>query len=203
MKNRICASNFFSASRYVWALVATIVLFASVGTPAAARDWTCNATMFAIGTSQQFTPRPWKMNTGGNHVAGFPGDREKSCKNYIEKVHLGPALWQRFQLSTSEQNRICANGGGNIRIEYGFDRRPKSWQFTEFVPAPPCDCELRCKAGYSLGNASQRPRCTRKLCEVSGIPDDRFGPHEDGIGIWNGGIYHHQPVERGMCKFRN
>lgn len=168
-----------------------------------AREWTCSATIFATGTNQQYTPSPWRMETGGKYVPGFPGDRERACRNYIDNVFLNVSLWKHLTLTPEEQDRICKRGRGVLRIEYGFDRRPKSWEFTKTIAAPPCDCETRCKSGYHLNNSSSSgSRCVKKLCETSGIPDQRWGPHENGIGVWHDGIYHHQPVETGSCKFK-
>ncbi|HEX6899109.1 MAG TPA: hypothetical protein VF789_05320 [Thermoanaerobaculia bacterium] len=176
----------------------SLILLASP--EARAATWTCHATIFLSGTNQQYTPSPWKMSAPGISIP----DREKRCRQHIESNFLTGSIWSHFTLTPAEQDRICKSGNATFRIEYGFDRRTKSWQFTKVLPSPPCDCESRCKTGYDLDNRSSpgNPRCIRKLCDTSGIPDQRFGPHENGIGIWQNGIYHHQPVERGLCKFR-
>lgn len=171
---------------------------------ALARRWTCDATIFLIETPHSYTPSPWEMKTGDPDAVW--GDREKSCRNYIANKILDGSIWSHFKLSAAEQDKVCRDGGGSFRVEYGFDKRPKSWSFTKTVPAPQCDCQLKCKAGYDLDNNSWpgHPRCVRLLCAgaAAGIPDERFGPHENGIGIWSGNIYHHQPVQQGPCKFK-
>jgi hypothetical protein len=133
------------------------------------------------------------------------GDREKSCKRYIENRILTASIWSHFKLTPAEQDQICKQGNGKFRVDYSFDKRPKSWSLTKTVPAPPCDCDLSCAAGYDLDNTSSpgHPRCTRLLCRgtAQGIPDKRFGPHDNGIDIWSGNVYHHQPVVRGACHF--
>lgn len=180
-----------------------VLLLCFTASQAFARKWTCDATIFVTGTNQQYTPPPWEMKTGDKHVAGLPGDREKSCKNYIKSVFVNGGLWGHFSFNSSEQDRICKNDSANLRIEYGFDRRPKGWQFTQSISAPPCNCKSKCKEGYSLDENSLpgNPRCVRKLCENIDIPDRRFGPHDDGVGIFQGGLYHHQPVESRVCRF--
>lgn len=176
----------------------SLILLAS--SEARAATWKCHATIFLSGTNQQHTPSQWTMSARGWSVP----DRQNRCKQHIEGNFLNGSLWNRFNLTATEQDRICKSGNATFRIEYGFDSRPKSWQLTKVLPSPPCNCESRCRAGYDLDNSSSpgNPRCVRKLCDTSGIPDQRFGPHENGIGIWQNGIYHHQPVERGLCSFR-
>lgn len=171
--------------------------------PAQARIWTCEATIFLVGTSHQYTPPNWTMKTGDSDTVW--GDREKSCKTYIERRILKSDLWARFKLSASEMDRICKDSRGEFRVTYGFDKRPKAWSFTTALPAPACDCQGTCAAGYELGTTSpENPRCVRLICAsaASGIPNERFGPHENGIGIWNGSVYHHQPVQGRICKFK-
>lgn len=169
-----------------------------------ARKWTCDATISLIESGKQYTPQPWEMTTKDPHTVW--GDREKSCKKYIEAEILTGNIWKKLNLTPAEQDKICKKGEGDFRVDYGFDERPKSWSFTKTLPAPPCDCELICKTGYNLDTSSSpgHPRCVRLLCSGSatGIPDDRFGPHDNGIGIWHGNVYHHQPVRKGHCVFQ-
>lgn len=116
--------------------IAALVLFLGLSWPAAAqegnlralaRSWTCHATINLVGTGHTFTPSPWRMRTRDPHTVW--GDREASCKAYLKAKLLTPGLWNRFELSSSEQQRICRAGGGRLRVDYGFDKRPKSWNF--------------------------------------------------------------------------
>ena len=100
----------------------------------AQRSWTCSATIFLNGTNASYTPPSWPMRTG--HPDAVPGDRERSCKNYVERRLLTNAIWSRLNLSDAERGRLCHAGNSTFRIEYGFDRRPKSWQLTKTIPAP-------------------------------------------------------------------
>lgn len=168
-----------------------------------ARSWTCDATISLTGGTHQYTPPTWRMKTGDPDTVW--GDREKSCKRYIENKILTGSIWSLLNLTPAEQDTVCKKGRGEFRVDYGFDKRPKSWDFTSTLPAPPCNCELTCKPGYNLGTGTPgNPRCIRVLCEgaAADIPNERFGPHENGVGIWGGNVYHHQPVQRGACKFR-
>lgn len=165
------------------------------------RSWTCHATIFLSGTNHQYTLNSWTMSRGG-------ADRQKACQNHIYANLLrpgNPAIWKHFDLSAEEQNRICRAGKGTFRVVYGFDERDKAWNFEQQHLAPPCDCATSCPNGYDLDDRSspRNPRCVRLLCPgaAAGIPDERFGAHDKGIGIWGGNVYHHQPVVRGACCF--
>lgn len=198
-----------AAKRYIW--FAMFIAFLTLYLPAAAqeaqerrilaRNWTCDASIFLIGTNQSYTPPTWKMKTGDPDAV--QGDRHTSCKRYIQNKILVGSIWSRLNLTPADKDSICKKGRGEFRVGYGFDKRGKQWDFTSTLSAPPCDCELTCKPGYDLGTTGT-PRCVRLLCEgaAAGIPDERFGPHEKGVGIWSGNVYHHQPVQKGQCTFK-
>lgn len=178
-------------------LLLMIALAFAFSSNAYARNWNCHATISLTGSGATYTVPNWGMS--GNALV----DREKKCKQRIQSDWLNnKKIWNYINLSSSEQNSICKKGTGTFRVDYGFDRRPKSWDFTQTIPAPPCDCELSCKAGYDLD--TNNPRCVKLLCKggAVGIPDNRYGPHNNGLGIWGGNIYHHQPATQGNCKFK-
>ena len=168
------------------------------------RSWVCDASVHLVGTNQHYTPQTWSMATG--HPDGVWGDREKSCRKYLANRILDASIWSHLNLSAAEQDKVCRDGHGDFRATYSFDRRSKDWSLTKRVPAPPCDCAIRCKSGYDLDTTSWpgHPRCLKLLCAgaATGIPDERFGPHENGIGISGGNVYHHQAVQQGPCKFQ-
>lgn len=125
--------------------VAMVLALVSLCMPAAAqeaqerigrREWTCHASIFLGGTSHQYTPPTWKMKTGDPHVVW--GDREKSCRRYIEARILTPSIWSRLNLAPVEKERFYNVCRGRFRVEYGFDRRPKSWSFIKDLRATPC-----------------------------------------------------------------
>lgn len=187
---------------YKLGLLPAVILVALLAAPnALAREWTCTATFFLTDSNQEYTVPPWKMKTGDPH-AKF-GDREKSCWRYIEAEVLNTQFWSRFRLTPAEQNRICRNRGGQFRIAYGFDERPKQWHELRSISAPPCACEHSCAAGYLLDTTSdpKHERCVRQLCTTTGIADQRLGPHDNGIGISAGSIFHHLPVAVSNCVF--
>lgn len=105
---------------------------------ASARDWTCHATIFLTGSSQSFTLPGWKQS--GNIFV----DREKKCKEAIDKYALNSAIYDRFSFSPAQEVSLCKTGGATFRVEYGFDKRPKSWQFSKRV-APSCNvvCDVK------------------------------------------------------------
>lgn len=192
---------------------ALAVLFITPSLPTAAqetqrriagRSWRCDASISLTGSTAVYTPPTWSMKAGDPHTVW--SDREKSCRKYVDAEILTRSIWSKLKLTPSEQDKICRTGSGKLRAEYSFDKRPKSWAFTKTLAAPPCDCQLRCRPGYDLdtGSSPGNPRCVRLLCQgaAAGIPDERFGPHENGLGIWHGNVYHHQPVRRGPCTFR-
>jgi hypothetical protein len=191
-------------ARFLATAVFFPVFWAFFNVPMAeARCWRCSAHIVLMGSSGRFQ-RSWEMCTGGEHVA--PNDREKSCKHYIKAEFLGPKLWNSFHLSRQRENEVCKTGSAKFKIQYEINKRPgKWWYFEPSIVAPPCNCASSCQTGYSLDNTSWpgSPRCVKLLCSgcADGIPNERCGPHEEGIGIWNGNVYHHRRVKPGKCQF--
>jgi hypothetical protein len=111
------------------------------------RSWTCSATL-TYG-NHSYTPEPWTMTSGSL----FP-DREHRCKGYIVSHWLSdPELLNLLGVTEGEKSAICANGNMvSVRVDYGFDARPKSWQFTSSVSA---QCPSRNYAcGFAMSNVS-------------------------------------------------
>ena len=98
------------------------------------RAWTCHATVFLAGTTYQYTPSSWTMRTGGDYVVW--GDREKSCKKYIKAKILTKSIWNQLGLPAAEFDKVCNAGSAKLRVEYGFDKRPKSWSFIHELSVP-------------------------------------------------------------------
>lgn len=184
--------------------VGIFVLSVIFGPPAEARCWRCDVAIHLQGQPELFQ-RNWEMCTGDKHVA--PNDREKSCRQFIEHEFLTVDLWKHFHLHPDRENSICRAGNAKFEIQYGFRERPdKHWYVERLVAAPPCDCPASCKSGYNLDSSSWpgHPRCVRLLCAgcATDLQDERCGPHESGIGIWHGNVYHHKPVVTGKCRFK-
>lgn len=111
------------------------------------RTWTCSATL-SYGT-HSYTPEPWSMSS---HRL-FP-DREDYCRDYIKSHWLSdPSLFELLGVSPEENRQICENGGrASVRVDYGFDARNKSWQFTSSVAAA---CPTRSYAcGFAMSGIS-------------------------------------------------
>lgn len=111
------------------------------------RSWTCSATL-SYGT-HSYTPPPWSMSS---HQL-LP-DRENHCKDYIKSHWLSdPNLLSLLGVTAEENTQICENvGTAAVRVDYGFDARGKSWQFTSTVVAP---CPARNYAcGFAMSNVS-------------------------------------------------
>lgn len=164
-----------------------------------ARNWTCHATIYLEPSNYNFTIPAFGMT--GNLTT----NRSNRCKTEIQRRWLNNGkIWKHLGMNAADQNRYCSSRG-TFRISYGLDERQKSWNFRKFLNSPPCDCKLACKPGYNLDTTSDRnnPRCGKRLCRGAvGIPNTRYGPHNNGIGIWDGWFYHHQPVSKGSCRFR-
>ena len=101
-----------------------------------ARHWTGNCTIALTGTGKSYSPVPWAMS-GPNAC-----DREHKTKDYIKATWLDTgAIWKLLGMNTTEQNQWCGIGNGTFRIDYGFDKRPKEWNFTQTIPTR-CACPV-------------------------------------------------------------
>jgi hypothetical protein len=157
------------------------------------RSWTCHATINLQNTSASYTPSSWGMS------GGILTDREKKCKEYIQGNLLGSAIWTQLSPLTPEQkDAICKAKGGTVRVDYGFDERGKSWNFTQGIGAPSCNCEKICLQGWQLDKSS---KCAKNLsCSTTTLPNQSFG-NNNGLYILNGSIYEWQLPALGKCTF--
>jgi len=102
--------------------------------PVAAISWTCNGTIALTGTSYSYALPPWTMSGGRG------ADRQKKCKEYIQANWLNNgAIWRNLGIPAAQQDSYCKSGG-TFRIDYGFDKRQKDWNFTQSVGKPACNC---------------------------------------------------------------
>ena len=155
-----------------------------------ARSWTCNASISLSGSSATYTLIPWNMS-------GSFKDREKMCKNHIISNWLNnKKIWKKLNLTKSDQNNFCKLHKGTFRVDYGFDRRKKSWVFSKKLSTPPCKCS--CSTGWYDGN---RKSCVIGVgaCDghLQGIPD---GDKGGGYFAWKGNLYKNVKAQR-QCKF--
>ena len=101
------------------------------------RTWTAHATIQLEGTGKSYTPPGWPMSGPLPPAAG--SDRQKAIKEYIEQTWLdNGAIWKLLGINAAEQDQWCQTGG-TFRVDYGFDKRPKEWQFSKFSK-PNCKC---------------------------------------------------------------
>ena len=99
----------------------------------AVMSWTCNGTVALTGTNYSYALPPWTMS------GPLLTDREKKCKQYIIDNWLNNcAIWTKLGIPAAEQNSYCQSGG-TFRVDYGFDKRPKDWNFT-WTGKPCCHC---------------------------------------------------------------
>ncbi len=192
-RSRADQSHYKLTSSKMLFICLTLLLF---GTTADARTWTCNATIALTDSSSRYTLPPWTMSRN------FNVNIEKECRSSIKTNWLNNRkIWTFMKLNPTDQNAICKSGNGVFRVDYGFDGRKKDWNFTQAISAPPCDCESSCSAGYNLDISTNpgHPRCTRKLSNTSGIPDQVSGSHNNGFGVLQNEIYHYKPVTQGAC----
>jgi hypothetical protein len=103
--------------------------------PPPVRTWTCNGTIALTGTSYSYALPPWQMS---GPVTGSGSDREKECKKRIQSYLNDVAIWQKLGIPADQQDSYCRLGG-TFRVDYGFDKRPKDWNFTQFGQ-PSCKC---------------------------------------------------------------
>jgi hypothetical protein len=117
------------------AIVTTAVLpfFPTKEGVAATKSWTCNATIGLQGKLLSYNVPNWKMN--GPLLA----DREKKCKEHVKANWLDNGkIWTVINIPANEQNSYCQSGGA-FRVDYGFDKRSKDWNFTQ-TGKPACAC---------------------------------------------------------------
>lgn len=146
------------------------------------RNWTCHATFHVEGmASLSYTPPSWNMS--GNIFS----DREHECRNYIRNNLLRPEVWKKFGLPAKDQNTICLNGSGSIRVDYGFDERKKSWSFRHTVSSD-CNCKKICPTNWWIDDGG---RCASGVpsCGKVDLPDQFYSNGTNGIYIWQGGMY--------------
>lgn len=101
--------------------------------PALPISWTCNGTIALTGTSYSYALPPWTMS------GGIGADREKKCKEFIlaNWINNG-AIWKQLGIPASQQEAFCKSGG-TFRVDYGFDKRKKDWNFVQ-SGKPVCRC---------------------------------------------------------------
>jgi hypothetical protein len=121
------------ASLWAIAISVTALLPLVTAQEASARTWTCSATIALKDTSYSFAVPDWSMS------GGIAVDREKRCKGAIQSNWINNgAIWKSLGIPVSEQDKYCQSGG-NFRIDYGFDRRRKDWNFSA-SSKPACAC---------------------------------------------------------------
>jgi hypothetical protein len=100
---------------------------------AAQKSWTCNATIALQGGSLSYTVPNWPMS------GPIASDREKRCKEHVKANWLDNGkIWSVLDIPSNQQNSYCQSGG-NFRVDYGFDKRSKDWNFTQ-TSKPACAC---------------------------------------------------------------
>jgi len=158
------------------------------------RSWTCHATVFLTATGHSYTFPQWRMS------GGIFTNRHKKCKQHIQRNFLNSSIWNNFPLTPAQENSFCQISSGVFRIEYGFNRRSKSWQFSQTVSTPSCDCEKICPSGWWLDGGG---RCASGVCGPVDLPNQSYLQGMTGIYIWEGYIYQAQPPVLGDCFFVN
>jgi len=110
----------------------TAFYFGTVTTAFAARSWTCSATIALTGSNYSYALPPWSKSLATT-------DREKKCREDIENHWLiNGAIWARLGIPEAQQSAYCQSGG-TFRVDYGFDKRKKDWNFTK-SSSPKCKC---------------------------------------------------------------
>ena len=161
-----------------------------------ARSWSCSASIHLLDSGASYSTS-WDMETGDEHAAW--GDRERSCKNYIEAEILNGSIWSKLNLTIEEQSAVCKSGSGAFRVDYGFDERGKNWNYNSSEASPGCDCESICPDGWWVDGGG---RCATGVCGASHLSNAEFLDDGSGLYIWNGNIYQAQKAEVGNCQFR-
>jgi hypothetical protein len=99
--------------------------------PAEARSWNCQGS---ISTGNKIFTIPSFGLSGGILV-----DREARCKAEIKIRFLNNgAIYRLMNFTAAEATPLCGTGL-DFHVEYGFDKRPKSWNFDQPVK-PNCAC---------------------------------------------------------------
>jgi hypothetical protein len=125
--------NYTKTSLLAIAISVTALLPLLTAQEASAREWKCNATIALKNSSYSFAVPDWSMS------GGITVDREKRCKNAIQSNWIdNGAIWKSLGIAASEQNKFCQSGG-DFRIDYGFDKRRKDWNFSA-SSKPACAC---------------------------------------------------------------
>ena len=163
-----------------------------------ARSWTCHATINLEGSNYKYTVPGWNMS--GNAFV----DREKKCKNSIQSNWLNNGkIWKKLGMNAANQNKFCKRKG-TFRVDYGFNKRKKSWDFRKTLSSPSCKCpSTSCPSGLSKDKYGG---CVRKLCKTSRPNNSKglSGSPRTGIFSWNGYVYEIIPPIQsgGMCTFK-
>jgi hypothetical protein len=118
------------------ASIATVTVLPFIPTRegvAATKSWTCSATIALQGSSLSHAVPSWSMS------GPLTADREKRCKEHVKANWLDNGkIWSTLNIPANQQNSYCQSGG-NFRVDYGFDKRNKDWQFTQ-MSKPSCTC---------------------------------------------------------------
>jgi hypothetical protein len=114
--------------------VATALIFSGSFAPSVeARTWTCHGTIALQGSGYSYAVPSWTMS-GSATV-----DRENRCRAALKSNWLdNGAIWKHLGIPPAQQDGYCRSGG-NFRVDYGFDRRRKDWNFTQ-LSKPLCKC---------------------------------------------------------------
>ena len=184
---------------YYWCSAIALTFAFSNPAQAVTRNFTCHAFIGLTGTVQKiFTPTPWASSCNG-----IGCDREAKCKDDIKSKWLNNgAVWALLNLNAAEQNSICKSKGGMFRVEYGFDERQKSWNFTQQVGKSGCKCDYTCENGFwKEGNTCVRQACPANSMVNPGVPAwlaiGNSGYKTDD----KGGTRFFKPAVEGNCTF--
>ncbi len=188
---------------YYWCSAIVLSIGLSSSAHAITRNFTCHAFIGLTGTVQKiYTPTPWASSCNGALC-----DRESKCKEEIKSKWLNNgAVWALLGLNAAEQNTICKSGGGQFRVEYGFDApnfdRKKGWNFVQQVSKTGCKCEYTCENGFwKEGNMCVRQACPANSMVNPGVPAwlaiGNSGYKTDNAG----GTRFFKPAVEGNCTF--
>ena len=179
-------------------LIFIALVFLTFSSLSHARSWTCHATINLENSNYKFTVPGWHMS--GNAFV----DREKKCKNRIQSDWLNNGkIWKKLGMSAADQNKFCKRKG-TFRVDYGFDKRKKGWDFRKVISSPACNCPSKsCPAGYSNDSDGG---CFKRLCKTSRPNSIKglSGHPRTGIYSYNGSVYEVIPPIKGngLCMFK-
>jgi hypothetical protein len=118
-----------TANRGVALVVLAAALIFGASSPSYARSWICNATISLVGASNSYTVPSWNMS------GGVLADRQKACMNKLKADWISNGkIYGKLNVTSAQQQTICAAHGFQVRAEYGFDKRAKEWNFIQWVP---------------------------------------------------------------------